>query len=166
VVILFVEQYVQTDEIRVAFEEAGLFERVAQLQRDDPLPTLGELIDDGKQLVIFTESLDVRSWFLDGFSFVQDTPLGAKKPNEFSCDLFRGTRDSPMLALNHWIDRFPPQPSLNREVSGEFLENRARQCAEARGVMPNLLTVDFYDRSGVVAAAAAINSVPPPLPGE
>ena len=47
--VLFVEQYVETDEIRTALEEAGLFERVAELQRDDPLPTLGELIDDGKR---------------------------------------------------------------------------------------------------------------------
>jgi uncharacterized membrane protein HdeD (DUF308 family) len=166
VVILFVEQYVETDEIRGALENAGLFERVAELQRDEPLPALGELLDDDKQIVILTESLDVRSWFLDGFSFVQDTPLGARKPGEFSCDRFRGTEDSPMLGLNHWIDRFPPQPSLNREVAGEFLEARARECAEQRELMPGLLAVDFYDRSGVVQAAASINSAPPPLPGQ
>ena len=70
-----------------------------------------------------------------------------------------------MLALNHWIDRFPPQPSLNRAVSGEFLEDARAAAGRSAGCMPNLLTVDFYDRSGVVEAAAAINAVPPVLPG-
>ena len=163
VIVLFVEQYVESDEIREAFEQAGLFEQVAELQRDEPLPTLGEMVEDDKRVVVLTEGLDIRSWLLDGFGFVQDTPLGAKNPADFSCDRFRGTKDSPLLGLNHWIDRFPPQPSQNRRVAGEFLEERARRCGVERRLVPNILAVDFYDRSGVVQAAAAINAAPVPL---
>ena len=164
VIVLFIEQYVESDEMRVALEEAGVFERVAELQRDEPMPTLGEMVEDDKRIVILTEGIDVRSWLLDGFSFVQDTPLGATKGSEFLCDRFRGTKDSPLLGINHWIDRFPPQPSLNTKVSGAFLEARARECARERGLVPNILAVDFYDRSGVVQVAAALNSAPEPLP--
>ena len=31
-----------------------------------------------------------RPWYLDGFRFVQDTPLGATRPSQLSCDRFRG----------------------------------------------------------------------------
>ena len=48
-------------------------------------------------------------WYLDGFSFVQDTPLGATKVKQLSCKLERGDADSPLLMLNHWADLFPPR---------------------------------------------------------
>ena len=52
-------------------------------------------------------------WYLDGFSFVQDTPLGVTKPEDLSCKLNRGGRDSPLLMLNQWADLFPPRRAAN-----------------------------------------------------
>ncbi len=48
-------------------------------------------------------------WYLDGFSFVQDTPLGATNVHELRCTRERGEASSPLLMLNHWADLFPPR---------------------------------------------------------
>jgi hypothetical protein len=41
-------------------------------------------------------------WYMDGFSLVQDTPLGSQKVSQLSCTRNRGTADSPILMLNQW----------------------------------------------------------------
>ena len=54
---------------------------VATLDRDEPLPTLGELVEVDRRVIVFTEkdADGTVPWYLDGFSFVQDTPLGATR---------------------------------------------------------------------------------------
>ncbi len=59
--------------------------------------------------------------------------------------------------VNHWIDRFPPPPRANAAVGRAFLDRRLERCARERDHLPNLVAVDFYDTSGVVAAAARLN---------
>ena len=158
VVVLFLEPYVPVDQVEAAFERAELLDRVAELPRDEPLPTLGELVESGRRLVVFSESDGgARPWYMSGFSFAQDTPLGAREPRELSCGPSRGNANSPLLMINHWIDRFPPPPRANAAVGGGFLERRLERCARERDHLPNLVAVDFYDTSGVVAAAARLN---------
>ena len=66
-------------------------------------------------MIVFTEkdADGTVPWYLDGFSFVQDTPLGATKVSELSCKRERGDADSPLLMLNHWADLFPPRRTPN-----------------------------------------------------
>ena len=81
VVMLFVEPYVPVEEIERALEATGLLGQAAELRRDEPLPTLGELIRADTRLVVLAEEDGgARPWYLPGFSFVQDTPLGATRP--------------------------------------------------------------------------------------
>lgn len=158
VVVVFLESYVPSAEIEAALERAGLLELTAELERDAPLPTLGELVATGDRLVVLTEEpVSPRPWLHPGFAFVQDTPLGATVPAELRCDRFRGTPDSPILMINHWIDDFPPPPSDNAAIGGRFLRDRIRDCERRRGISPGLVVVDFYERSGVVAIAESLN---------
>ena len=97
-------------------------------------------------------------WYLDGFSFVQDTPLGATKVGQLSCKLERGDTDSPMLMLNHWADLFPPRAAPNRPFQTErFIIKRAHQCARARGLPVSLIAVDHYEEGDLVGAVDALN---------
>jgi hypothetical protein len=66
-----------------------------------------------------------------------------------------------MLLLNHWIDTFPPSVSRNDRIGASFLDQRARQCGRVRGLTPNLLAVDFYERSDVVEVARRLNAARP-----
>jgi hypothetical protein len=160
VVILFVEPYVKPGDIAERFKRAGLDGYLATLSRDEPLPTLGELIDAGKRVIVFTEkdADGTYPWYLDGFSFVQDTPLGATTVDQLSCKRERGDADSPLLMLNHWADLFPPRLRANRPFQTEkFLLERAHECARARGMPVNLIAVDYYDQGDLIAAVKELN---------
>ena len=112
VVILFVEPYVAPADIEREFKEAGLDRYVITLDRTEPMPTLGTLVRRNRRVLVIAEkdADGTVPWYLDGFSFVQDTPLGATKVGQLSCKLERGDTDSPMLMLNHWADLFRRGP--------------------------------------------------------
>jgi hypothetical protein len=161
VVILFVEPYAPPADIAKVFESAGLDRYLAELERDKPLPTLGSLVRRNKRVVVLSEkdADGTVPWYLDGFSFVQDTPLGAKKTKQLSCKLERGDADSPFLMLNHWADFFPPRLPANRPFqTRKFLLARAHQCARERGVPVSLIAVDGYDQGEFLPAVEELNA--------
>jgi hypothetical protein len=160
VVILFIEPYVKPNEIAKRFESSGLDRYLATLSRDEPLPTLGELVDANQRVIVLTEkdADGTLPWYLDGFSFVQDTPLGATRIDQLSCKRERGDANSPLLMLNHWADLFPPRLRANRPFLTErFLLERARLCARRRGLPVNLIAVDYYDQGDLVEAVKKLN---------
>jgi hypothetical protein len=161
VVVLFIEPYVSVEAIEDAMRAAGLLSQAAELRRDQPLPTLGSLVREGTRLVVLAErDGGSRPWYLPGFSFAQDTPYDATDAATLSCRRYRGTPDSPLFLVNHWIASFPPSVSRNGRIGGEVLRERLRRCRRERGLVPNLPAVDFYERSGVIALAERLNSRP------
>ena len=161
VVILFVEPYVAPEEIAKVFERSGLDRYVVTLARDEPLPTLGQLVRRNRRVVVFTEkdADGTVPWYLDGFSFVQDTPLGAKKVSELKCDRERGDVHSPLAMINHWADVFPPRRGANVPFQGEdVIVRRAHRCARELGVTVNLIPVDHYDVGDLIPAVDALNA--------
>ena len=161
VVVLFVEPYVPVEALQRSLDEAGLLGQAAELARDEPLPTLGQLIRRGTRVVILTErDGGARPWYLPGFSFAQDTPLGARNAAQLVCGLNRGSADGPLLLINHWIDGFPPSPSRNERVGGAVLERQVDRCERARRQLPNLVAVDFYERTRVLEVARMLNARP------
>jgi hypothetical protein len=158
--VLFIEPSVPPWAIERQFQRAGLLQRIARPRRDRPLPTLGQLLDRGRQLIVLGER-DVGDlpWYLDGFSWVQDTPLG--KQSTTSCAESRGQPDSPIFMINDWVDGFPPRPSANARVNSKAaILARVRRCERVRRVRPALIAVDHYDRGGIVAAARRLNARP------
>ena len=159
VIVLFVEPYVPPREIEKALREADLLDRVAEISRDEPLPTLGELIRAGTPVVVLAEQDGgARPWYLDGFSYVQDTPLGATRSSQLRCTRYRGSADSPLFLVNHWIPPFPPSVTRNQRIGGGYLERRLTRCGRRRQLVPNLVAVDFYERSGVVDVVTRRNA--------
>jgi hypothetical protein len=161
VVIIFIEPYVPPAAIAKVFEKSGLDRYVVTLERDRPLPTLGRLVRTNRRVVVLTEA-DADGtvpWYLDGFSFVQDTPLKATKVNQLSCKRYRGDADSPLLMLNHWADLFPPRVEANRPFQTEReVVQRAHQCSRKRGVDVSLIAVDHYDVGDFIPAVDALNA--------
>jgi hypothetical protein len=157
ILVLMLEPSVPAWAIELQLRRADLLDRVARLRRDQPLPTLGTLLERGRQLVVLGErDTGDFPWYLEAFDFIQDTPLGPRATR--SCARSRGDADSPILMLNHWVDGFPPRPSENARVnSSDEIVARARRCARRRGLPVSLIAVDHYDLGGVVAAAARLN---------
>jgi hypothetical protein len=161
VVVIFIEPYVEPAEIERVFQEAGLEDHTVMLDRSEPLPTLGELVRTDRRVVVFAEkdADGTVPWYLDGFSFVQDTPLGAKKVKQLSCDLNRGEADSPILMFNHWADLFPPQRAANAPfLTKEALLDRARRCGRERGLDVSLIATDHYDQGELIEAVDTLNA--------
>lgn len=156
---LVMEDYVPAARIAAAFRAAGLAGLAATLPRRAPLPTLGRLLGEGKRLVVFSEKAGGDpAWYMPAFSFIQDTPLGARRPDQLSCARFRGDADSPLLLINHWIPPFPPSPRLNAAIGkAVFLRRRVRNCLRERGFAGAIVAVDFYERTAVVRVARELN---------
>jgi hypothetical protein len=162
VIVLFDEDYVSEQDLRSTFQRADLLSRLARLQAGQPLPTLGDLIRSRHNIVVFAQepTSGHYPWNAQGFSWIQDTPLGATKPGQFTCKLNRGYSTNPLLMMNNWADIFPPRPTPNVPlVRRPFILQRARQCDQQRGQIPNLILTDFYNRGQVVQAAADLNGV-------
>jgi hypothetical protein len=160
VLIVIVEDYVPPATIARAFEQTGLVDYVATLDRGQPLPTLGTLIARGRRLVVFAEDKGGSpAWYMPAFSLIQDTPLDAMRPDQLSCRRYRGAEDSPLLLVNHWIPPFPPSPSLNAAIGrAAFLRARIERCLQKRGSKGAIVAVDFYQRTSVVNVAKELNS--------
>jgi hypothetical protein len=162
VLIVIVEDYVPPSTIAEAFKKAGLEQSVATLDRGKPLPTLGTLIDSGRRLVVFAEDKGgTPDWYMPAFSFIQDTPLGAVRASQLSCDRFRGDDDGPLLLINHWIPPFPPSGPLNAAIGrAGFLRRRVESCIRERRVHGAIVAVDFYEHTSVVEVARQLNAAP------
>lgn len=158
VLIVFVEPYVPAEKIAKAFDDAGLGREAVDLRLGVPLPTLGRLIRADTRLVVLAEEDGGEPpWYLKGFDFVQDTPYRGVSEHHLVCTRFRGRADSPLLLVNHWTAAWPPAPNANARIGGEVLRDRLERCEQERKMLPNLVAVDFYEDSGVVAIARDLN---------
>jgi hypothetical protein len=174
VLILFDEDYVSERDLRNAFVRAKLFRRLAVLNRNQPLPTLRDLIRSRHNVIVFAQK-DTSGhfpWNHDAFQgWIQDTLLGVTKPAQFSCAYVRdkpggkpvearGAAASPLLMMNNWADIFPPRPKPNIPLQQRaFILHRARQCVAQRGRIPNLILTDYYNRGDVIGAVDQLNGV-------
>jgi hypothetical protein len=162
VIVFFDEDYVSEASLQAEFKRAGLFSHLAVLRVGQQMPTLGELVRSQHNVLVFTqEPVSGRfPWDMNGFSFIQDTPLGAVKPSQFSCALNRGLPSNPLLMMNDWADVFPPRRSPNLPLTKRaFILHRARQCESERHHIPNLILTDFYNSGDVIGAARLINGL-------
>lgn len=166
--IIFIEDVVSPKETAAAFVRSGLL-RYAYAPTDDPVqPTLGELIERDRRLLVMAEN-DAGGgkypWYQQGFDLVQETPYTfhdvAGIESRESCRPNRGSTANPLLQLNSWIETIPRDPDLAARINSEdVLLARSRLCTRIRDMKPNLLNVDFYDRGDVIGVANELNGIP------
>jgi hypothetical protein len=162
VIVLFDEDYVEEKDLRSAFVRAGVFNNLARLQPGQPLPTLGQLIRSRKNIVVFAQERTSGHypWNPYAFDWMEDTPLGAVRPGQFTCKLYRGQAGNPLLLMNNWADIFPPRPTPNVPlVQRNFILDRAAECVRERGRYPTLILTDYYNRGNVIGAVDYLNGV-------
>jgi hypothetical protein len=159
VLVLMLESSVRPAEIERAFEKADLMPYLATLPRDSPLPTLRQMIADGRRLVVLDEGDGGEaSWYQPAFVFAQTTSIQAFTETPATCEAGRGTPERPLLMLNHWVDRFPPSPRAAGDVNrSTVLQRRIRECRERLGRAPNVIAVDFYENGDAIDVVRALN---------
>ena len=164
VVTLFVQDEVSPADTARIVREAGLKPFVYTPVADGTAwPTLGQMIDSGKRLVILMERHGggaTYPWLLDGFQVAQDTPFLFRTPTELSCAPNRGPADAPLFLLNHWITNKAREISNATQVNArDVLLTRARDCQQQRGLLPNYVAVDFYDRGDLMSVVDTLNGL-------
>ncbi|MGI9538962.1 MAG: hypothetical protein ACR2N6_02295 [Miltoncostaeaceae bacterium] len=170
VLIIFVEDHTEPAATAAAFEAAGLGDQAWTVEDGADLPTLREMIDSGKRIIVMAENdtEGAPDWYHDGFSLTQETPFSFDSPEALaapeSCRPNRGEPDSPLFQMNHWVQRVAPPLASDAEVVNqrEFLLERARRCEMERGLLPNIVAVDFHERGDTLDVVDELNGVDPP----
>jgi hypothetical protein len=164
VVTLFVQDEVSPADTARIVRKAGLQPYVyTPVPGSRDWPTLGQMIDSGKRLVLLMERRGggtTYPWLLDGFDWAQDTPFLFRRPGQFSCAPNRGPADATLFLLNHWItDKAREVSNATRVNARGVLLKRARQCQRERGLLPNFVAVDFYDRGDLMGVVDTLNGL-------
>jgi hypothetical protein len=161
VLIFVVEDHVDTEAAITAFERSGLADRAYAWQPGEPFPTLREMIEAGKQLLIFAENRGgAEPWYIPAFEgAIEETPFKFASQDEFSCDSGRGQDGSALFLVNHFITPDgPPDPRVAGDAnSSDVLGRRLRACRTQRGRMPNLVAVDFSTRGDLLQEVDRLN---------
>ena len=159
VLLIIIEDHVTAEDVADAFQEAGLAAYLHTQAIDAPWPTLLEMIDSGRRLVVMAENdTGGAPWHHDAFTFIQDTPHTFETVDQFNCAPHRGRPDSPLFMINHWVT--PAVAETGAIVnSAQVLNQRIALCQEERGSVPNIIGVDFYDQGDALAVVAALNGV-------
>lgn len=167
VVILVLEDHVTAEDAVDVLESSGLSDRAFTWVPGAPAPTLRELIERKRNVLILAENYGgaVRPWYHRAYEgLLQDTEYDFESLEALgdpeSCRPLRGQEDAPLLLMNHWLDSGVPSPNLAGEANAmEFLQDRAQTCRERLGRAPNIVAVDFYARGDVLRVVDRLNGV-------
>jgi hypothetical protein len=150
-------------DVQKCFAESGLESFVYRGGVQPPWPTLREMIQSDQRVLVFAENqAEGVAWYHRLFDVFQETPYRFLDPSEFSNAPGRGGKQGSLLLMNHWIETAPaPRPSNAEIVNAyDFLLKRAKNCRRERGMLPNLIAVDFYHTGDLIDVVDAMNGFP------
>lgn len=160
VLTIIFESYVPAADIERGFVDSGLIEYVHRPE-GAAWPTLRQMIDANQRLVVFTDSDGgALPWYLDVWDHAWETHFSARQVTDFSCAPNRGDPGNALFIFNHFLTRTRPVPEEADAVNGNpFLIDRATECMNDSGALPNFVTVDFYSVGDLFAAVDQLNGL-------
>jgi hypothetical protein len=164
VIVIVFEDLVTPADTEQAFKEAGLDALVYTHQPGEPWPTLREMIEADKRVLVMAEAEgSPPDWYLHAWDYTEETPYHFSELADFdetSCRPNRGDTGKPFFLLNHWITRASPS-RVDAAVLNDYdyLLERAQRCAEERGQIPNLIGINFYLNGDVFEVVDELNGV-------
>ena len=158
VLVIIVQDGTEPADTAAMFESAGMVDMLLVQPPGAAFPTLGEMIDRNERIfVLVEEDASGADWLHPAFDLSQETPYSFGSVDEFVCVENRGDPASTMFLVNHFITL---ARASNRTINDrDVLLDRAEQCAEERGLHPNLLAVDFISQGDVFAVVDELNGV-------
>jgi hypothetical protein len=175
VVTLFIDNRVGAPLLADAFDDAGLLESAYVLE-PGVWPTLRELIDSGRRLVVFVEdAAGAPPELQPAASWVRRTRSDYRTPDDFECTL--KPANNPLSLVQHVLvgpasdgaggeggqggqGAAHPSESRARTVNrNPVLIERLRTCERLNGRAPNFVAVDFYDTSDLMLATQVLNGL-------
>ena len=160
VVLIIFQDGISVETTVLAMEEVGLAER-AWAKSDEVLPSLQDMIDAETRLVVAAEaSGPPPDWYHHAWDLFADTPYSFTDVEAFSCEPNRGTEESPLFLVNHWLGTPLPTEEGARHVNQtDVLLRRAEQCERERQRRINVLAVDFYHDGDLFSVVDQLNGL-------
>ncbi len=159
--ILFVDlqNKAPVDEVSAAFDAAGLLAFVHEQSVGEPWPSLGEMIDSGRRLVVFSGDTDGPTWLHYGGDFIYATAWGSETVEDMTCELTKPAFPHGLFELNHNLTNPVASEDLANQVNwNPFLAERVEACTAAQGHRVNLLSVDYYSIGDVLDLVGYLNA--------
>lgn len=158
----FIQDTVTPADTAGLFAEAGLADMTYTHQIGTPWPTLREMIDSGRRVVVLMENQSGGTqypWLMAGFEQSQDTPYSFATVADFNCDPNRGPADAPILLVNHWLASFSHLvTNAEKANQRDVLLPRVQQCQKTRQ-FPNYIAVNWYNLGDVFGVVDELNKV-------
>jgi hypothetical protein len=166
VVVLSIQDETSAADTAEVIRASGLVDEVYLGYAQRPWPTLRELIDRDERVIVLAENrAGGAPWIHHQPGVVQETPFLFRSVEALeaptNCDPNRGGTAGSLLLINHWVDTPPaPRVTIARRVNAhDFLEPRVARCREQRGMLPNLVAVDFYREGDAARVVDELNRV-------
>jgi hypothetical protein len=163
VLTLIIQDHADPGRIGAALTEAA----VASLAFTPPppgglWPTLGQLIDSGRRVLVMLEHHDGGTrypWMRNGYErLLQETPYAFSQASAFTCGEYRGRPDAPLFLINHWLTRFDKLVTAARQVNdAAVLRERVQACRQQRRA-PTYLSVNYADIGDLIAVVRELNA--------
>ncbi len=166
VVVLSIQDETSAADTAEVIRASGLVDEVYLGDAQRPWPTLRKLIDRDERAIVLAENrAGGAPWIHHQPGVVQETPFLFRSVEALeaptSCEPNRGGTAGSLLLINHWIDTPPaPRVTIARRVNAhDFLAARVARCREQRGMLPNLVSVDFYRQGDAAQVVDELNRV-------
>jgi len=167
VLLMIIQDELPAEELLPVLESGGLDPYLATLDPDQPLPTLGSMVETGQRVVLALENGDLGPQIPNAYEsgLLQEVPYKysslARLEGPDSCRENRGQPGAPLFLLNHFIS--PPSEAAATEANADdVLLPRAQRCAEQRGQPVNLVAVDFFETGDLFEVVDRLNGAPAP----
>ena len=170
VITLILEDYSSVSKLSDALFSSGIIEDLYEYDEIYGWPTLQEMIDLDKRIVLFSDNevQNPPSWFHFLWEHAVETHFSYESIDDFSCDLNRGEEQNSLFILNHFITNFLLAISnlelyyeqVEQVNSNPYFINRVYDCALEVDKFPNFITVDFYDIGDCMQVVNVLNELP------
>jgi hypothetical protein len=146
IITIFFESYISPEDTKNAFEKSGLIEYVHSQPKSAPWPTLRQMINSARRLVVFTgNGGGAFPWYHNVWDYTWETKWDVASVADFTCKLDRGKPENSIFIMSHFLDKPFNNPSLAAKANNNpFFLDRARKCMLETGHIPNFISVDFY----------------------
>jgi hypothetical protein len=152
IVTIIFETNITAVALETAIDSSGLEDYLFAKDSVLPWPTLQEMIDAGKRLVVFSEEDNAapgQDWYHYIWDHAVETEFSVHDTSEFTSDYNRGDSINELFILNHFITNSVTGTGSSAEAqkanSNPFLMNRVNGVIQAKNKFPNFLTLDFYE---------------------
>ncbi|HSO32372.1 MAG TPA: hypothetical protein VLT33_07650 [Labilithrix sp.] len=141
---------------------SGFGDYVYTHPRGAPWPTLREMIDTNKRLVLFLEQNGGTPGYLHRAyaDEMWDTPYSFAKKEDFTCALGRGDASHSLFLVNHFLGNGFADIALARDANTtKVLGDRIATCTTAAKRPPTFVSVDFYEVGDLFGAVRTANGL-------